>query len=102
MPAPVISAKRVQFVGNYELDSGKDRGIVDPGGHEHRLQALWSGEEDVGWVSEHRRFLCLADVTVPESASAADQFGIPAEPNLKVIQQGADWANVKHAWRRQI
>jgi len=89
VPTPVVPGEGVDLVDHDRPQVCEQRPGVDAGGHQHRLQRLRSGEQDVRRLAQHALAAALVRVAVPQPGAATEPGRVAVDPRLQVVEQGA-------------
>ena len=100
MPAAVVPGEGVDLVDDHRPQVAEQAAGIDVRRDQHHLQRLRRGEQAVGRVAEHVPPGGRGHVAVPEGRSPAQERAVPLEPNVEVVEQGLDRADVEHAQAR--
>jgi hypothetical protein len=96
MPAAVIPGECVHLVDDDGAHPGEEPPGVDRPRHQHGLQRLGGGQEEVGRVAREPSPRGGKDVAVPERRPPSEPARIRRQAGLEVVEQRAERTDVEH------
>ena len=97
MSAAIGSGEGVYLVDHEEAQIPEQLGDRDARRHEHDLERLGRGHEQLTGLSREGLLLGLSGIAVPHEAMHTDHFGVFAETDLLIVEQRFDGCDVNGA-----
>src|ERR1035438_4730273 len=97
MPPAVIARKGVNLI-DYDNPQIPEEGfLVGPSRHQHHFKILWRSQQTIGRLPQDRPLLGIPDVSVPNPGPTPDQVAVSAQPDIEVVQERLDRAEIEDA-----
>ena len=97
MPAAIVAGERMQLVDDDGLDVLEEHARIRAARHEHHLDRLGRGQQQIGTIAQDRPPPGRADIAVPEIDAPSDQVAVGPETRFDVVQEGLERTDVEHA-----
>ena len=96
MPPPIVASEGVKFVNHHSTYVCKERCVVNPIGYHNRFERFGRRQQNVWRIANYAAAHGIRHIAVPQRRATAQHAGVAAQPRLKVVQQSAQRADVKH------